>query len=213
VSEQIRAAASVIAAREGASGPEVLVLERSAGSRFLPGYVAFPGGATDPEDAAHAERWFGSAKEAPRACAVRELLEEVGLALTAEGLGAADHGSYAPVDVSPPRPEQLREVAHWIAPEDVPVRFDARYFAVSAPRGVEPTPDGHEAAQAWWASPRELLADWEAERRKLYWPTYLTMRSLAACASVEALLALDIRTREPDDEEVERMPRATFRQD
>jgi len=61
VSESIRKAAAVIAVRDGAGGPEVLVLERSAGSRFLPGYVAFPGGATDAEDAAHAERWFGSA--------------------------------------------------------------------------------------------------------------------------------------------------------
>jgi len=213
VSEQIRKAASVIAAREGASGPEVLVLERSQGSRFLPGYVAFPGGATDEEDVAHAERWFGSAEEAPRACAVRELLEEVGLALTAEGLAPADHSSYGPVDAAPPRPEQLREIAHWIAPEDVPVRFDARYFAVTASSGVEPTPDGHEAARAWWASPRQLLADWEAERRKLYWPTYLTMRSLAACASVDDLLALEISTREPEDDEVERLPRATFWQD
>lgn len=213
MSERIRKAASVIAAREGASGPEVLVLERSAGSRFLPGYVAFPGGATDEEDAAHAERWFGSPGEAPRACAVRELLEEVGLALTAEGLAPADHGSYAPVDAAPPRPEQLREIAHWVAPEDVPVRFDARYFVVTAPSGVEPTPDGHEAARAWWVSPSALLADWQAERAKLYWPTYLTMRSLAACSSVDDLLALEIATREPEGDEVERLPRATFWQE
>ena len=89
VSEEIRKAASVIAARDGRDGLEVLVLERGAGSRFLPGYVAFPGGSTDREDLVLAERWFGTREEAARACAVRELFEEVGLALTAEGLTEA----------------------------------------------------------------------------------------------------------------------------
>lgn len=211
--EPIRKAAAVIAVREGRHGPEILVLERSAGSRFLPGYVAFPGGATDDEDAAHARRWFGSADDAQRACAVRELLEEVGLALTAEGLRAAPGEPMDAIEASPPRPEQLSLVAHWIAPEQVPVRFDARFFAVAARDGVEPTPDGHEAASAWWASPAALLEDWAAGRRKLYWPTYFTMRALADCVSVEELLAIDLKTREPDEDEVERLPRATFWQD
>ena len=208
--EAIRTAASVIAAREGSSGPEVLVVERSAGSRFLPGYVAFPGGATDDEDAAHAARWFGTAGEAPRACAVRELLEEVGLALTAGGLRPAVPDE---LEASPPRVDQLHEIAHWIAPKDVPVRFDARYFAAVAPLDVEPEPDGHETAHAWWALPSSLLGDWENGTRKLYWPTYFTMRALAACSTVDELLAIRIVTREPDDDEVERLPRPTFWQD
>lgn len=210
VGEAIRAAASVIAARQGRSGLEVLVVERSTGSRFLPGYVAFPGGATDEEDERHAARWFGATGESPRACAVRELLEEVGLALTAEGLRAAAADA---VEASPPRTDQLREIAHWIAPEDVPVRFDARYFAVAAPGNVEPEPDGHETARAWWASPSSLIEEWATERRKLYWPTYFTMLALAECGSVDELLALRIATREPDDDEVERLPRPTFWQD
>lgn len=211
--EQVRKAAVVIAVREGRDGPEVLVLERSAGSRFLPGYVAFPGGATDAEDVAHAERWFGSAEEAPRACAVRELLEEVGIALTAEGLRPAPRERVDAIEASPPTLGQLSRIAHWIAPEDVPVRFDAQYFAVEAPPGVEPTPDGHEAAAAWWASPGALLEDWAEGRRKLYWPTYVTMRALAGCASVADLLALELRTREPDEEDVARYPRSTFWQE
>jgi hypothetical protein len=142
---------------------------------------------------------------------VRELLEEVGLALTTDGLSAA--GSDADLDARPPRAEQLREIAHWIAPVDVPVRFDARYFAVPAPSGVEPVADGHEAASAWWASPRELLEDWASDRRKLYWPTYFTMRALAGCDEMTQVLGLRIRTREPDEDELARLPRATFWQD
>jgi 8-oxo-dGTP pyrophosphatase MutT (NUDIX family) len=211
--EEIRKAASVIAVRDGAEGPEVLVLERSAGSRFLPGYVAFPGGATDAEDAAHAERWFGAAEEAPRACAVRELLEEVGLVLSAEGLREAHGQPMTAIEGSPPRADQLRLIARWIAPPDVPVRFDAQYFAVRAPADVEPEPDGHEAARAWWAPPSAILEDWAEQRRKLYWPTYYTMRAFARCTSVEDLLALDLATREPDEDDLGRMPRSTFWQD
>jgi len=50
VDDQIRDAASAVVARDAEEGLEVLVLERSAASRFLPGYVAFPGGSS-PSDA------------------------------------------------------------------------------------------------------------------------------------------------------------------
>jgi 8-oxo-dGTP pyrophosphatase MutT (NUDIX family) len=209
----IREAASVIAVRSGASGPEVLVLRRSDRARFLPGYVAFPGGATDADDVALAERWFGSPHEAARACAVRELSEEVGLALTGDGLRACGHASFEEVDTAPPRPTQLRRIARWIAPEDVPVRFDAQYFAVPAPVDLDPRPDGAEVADAWWMSPRRLLEDWQAERTKLYWPTYYTVRALADCATVDRLLELRLTTREPDEDELVSLPRSTFWQD
>jgi 8-oxo-dGTP pyrophosphatase MutT (NUDIX family) len=210
VAETIRAAASVIAVRDGERGPEVLVLERSAGSPFLPGYVAFPGGATDDGDRRHALRWFGMADEAPRACAVRELVEEVGLALTGSGLGPAGNDPLASIDAAPPRTGQLPRIAHWIAPEHVPVRFDAQYFAVKAPLGLQPEPDGHEAARAWWARPSDLLEDWSEGRRKLYWPTYFTVRALAEVATPARLLALRMRTREPGPDEIARLPRSTF---
>jgi len=209
--EQIRRAASAIVGRDGPDGLEVLVLERGAASRFLPGYIAFPGGSTDREDEEHAERWFGTREESRRACAVRELVEEVSLALTADGLAPGD--ALSTVDAAPPSAAQLEAIAHWIAPIEVPVRFDARYFAVRAPVGLEPVPDGSETAAAWWISPRRLLEDWREQRRRLYWPTYFTVEALATCASVDELFALRIQTREPDEDELERLPRSTFWQD
>ena len=214
MSGDIRKAASVIAVRDAADGPEVLVVERSAASRFLPGYVVFPGGAVDAEDAQLATVWFSSGEEAARAGAVRELAEEAGLVLTADGLVPADGD--APLSramASPPSLTQLHELAHWVAPESVPVRFDARYYGVAASPGLAPVADGREAADAWWASPRELLDGWEAGERKLYWPTYFTMNHLATCASAAALLALHITTREAGDDEVDRLPRSVFWQD
>ncbi len=209
--ERLREAASSVVGRDGPNGFEVLVLERGSSSRFLPGYVAFPGGSVDRIDESYAERWFGTASEARRACAVRELVEEVSLVLTSRGLGAGD--ALAEVDASPPGTEHLPEIAHWVAPTRVPVRFDARYFAVRASDGLEPSPDGSETADAWWVSPERLLEDWRDGRRRLYWPTFFTVNELAACGSVDELFALRIRTREPTDDELGRLPRSTFWQD
>jgi endoribonuclease LACTB2 len=213
VGEIIRKAASVIAARRVGDGFEMLVLERASTSRFLPNYVAFPGGSVEAGDEALAQRWFGDTDEAARACAVRELAEEVALALTAEGVSIAAGRSLDAVDAAPPPTAVLPEIAHWVAPEDVPVRFDARFFALEAPGDLVVDPDGVETADAWWISPRALLEDWRAERRKLYWPTYFTVIAISACETVDDLLALRITTREPDDDELERLPRSTFWQD
>jgi 8-oxo-dGTP pyrophosphatase MutT (NUDIX family) len=211
VTGEIRQAASIILGRDADRGLEVLVVERGASSRFLPGYVAFPGGSVDAEDAALAHRWFGDPEQAGRAGVVRELIEECGLVLTATGLIPGT--SSAPLDADPPLAEQLPEIAHWVAPEDVPVRFDARYYAAAPAGDADPTPDLTETSAAWWASPVDLLQEWEEERKLLYWPTYFTMRALATCGKTSDLLALRIETREPDDHELEWLHRSTFFQD
>jgi endoribonuclease LACTB2 len=200
----IRRAASVVCVRRGDAGPEVLVVERSGESRFLPGYVAFPGGAVDQGDEAHARRWFGDPGEASRAAAIRELFEETGVTVTADGVVAAD--SFQPTDEAPPSVEQLSALCHWIAPPDVPVRFDARYFTVAAAPDLTVVPDGREVTGAWWTSPSALLAEWEAGDRKLYWPTWLTVTELAACATVPDVLALRFEARDPTPDEEMNMP-------
>jgi 8-oxo-dGTP pyrophosphatase MutT (NUDIX family) len=210
----IRQAATVVATRPGPDGPEVLVVERSAASRFLPGYVAFPGGSVEAGDDELARRWFGDPAEAARATAVRELAEEATIAVTASGaLRTEDHDLLGRINAAPPSVSDLHEIAHWIAPESVPVRFDARFFAVEVDWAVDPVADGAETVAAWWVSPRALLAEWRAGDRRLYWPTWLTVSELAACDTVEDLLALRIATREPHDDEVASMPPSVFWQD
>lgn len=180
-----RPAATVVVAREGDPGPEVLVLRRGAGHRFLPGFVAFPGGAIDPEDTAASRRWFGSVSEADvaRACAIRELAEELGIAVTSEGLAVVE-APLAAVDAAPPPAQTLIEISRWIAPEVERVRFDARFFAVRAAHGTEPRPDGDETAAAWWTAPAALLAD----EPSLYHPTWSVLSALAGCTDVAAVL-------------------------
>ena len=211
MAQEIRAAASMIVARgEAGREPLVLVLRRSEASRFLPGYVVFPGGAVESDDAGLAARLFGTAGEGSRAAGVRELAEEAGLALTASGVRPATADDpLAPALAAPPLVGQLPQIAHWVAPPEVPVRFDARYFAVAS-GAVEPTVDGREATAAWWAAPGELLAAWEAGEQKLYWPTYYTLTALARCRDVAAILGLRMSTREPADAELRALPSSVF---
>ena len=214
MSDEIRQAASLIGVRDGEGGPEVLVIERTLDHRFLPGYIAFPGGAVDPADQGLAERWFGDAGEAARAAAVRELAEEVGLAVTGDAvLSAGADRSLASIDASPPPAEALPEIARWIAPSEVPVRFDARYYAVRMDAAADPEPDGAEASRAWWVSPADLLAAWESEEVRLFWPTHYTMVALADRRDADDVLGLRLVTREPDEDEIDRLPRSVFYQD
>lgn len=212
--DNIRLAASLIGVRDAAEGPEILVIERTLDHRFLPGYVAFPGGAVDASDGAVAERWFGDANEDARAAAIRELAEEVGLAVTARSVVTAPAGGpIEPIDAAPPDASDLPEVARWVAPERVPVRFDARYYAARMDGAPEPVPDGTEVASAWWQTPASLLVAWEAGERLLFWPTHFTLLALASCGSADELMELQLKTREPSDDELDRFPRSVFFQD
>jgi 8-oxo-dGTP pyrophosphatase MutT (NUDIX family) len=177
---------------------EVLLLRRAHRSRFAPGFVVFPGGALDPGDEDLAERWFGDAREASRACAVRELAEETGLVLTGSGLrGLAT--SERPLDAiaaDPPAREQLHEIARWVAPDFLTVRFDASFFAVAATGGLDVHPDGMETDLGWWARPVDALAE-HGLFDTLMWPTYRTLQAVEGCASVEEVLGLRIRQEQP----------------
>ena len=57
-----------------------------------------------------------------------------------------------------------------------------------------------------------LLAEWEAGERKLYWPTWLTVTELAACATVADVLALHFETRDPTADEEATMPEHVMEQ-
>ena len=190
-----RPAATVIVARQvrpAAGGLEFVVMRRSAVSRFAPGFVVFPGGIVEEKDAELAERWFGSALEAPRACAVRELSEEVGLVLTRDGLVEAPGRTASDAGLPPPDPVQIPEIARWIAPEFLPVRFDAHFFAVAADQGISPAPDGVEADRAWWARADDLLSGQRQGDVQLMWPTLKMLEALSTCGTVQDVLELEV---------------------
>ena len=195
---QPRPAATVVVARDGRDGPDILVLERHAGSRFAPGFLVFPGGVEEPGDAALARGWFGTEDEVARACALRELYEETGLLATAEGLlSLRPDRPLEQVTFPPPPASMLHEMARWVAPEFLATRFDARFFALAAPPDAVATPDGVEIERAWWTSAAAVLESAGEGHASLMWPTLKTLQALTECQSVEDVLALQVPQVEP----------------
>jgi len=110
----------------------------------------------------------GDEDAGPEECALRELEEEAAVRLSG--------------------PEVLVPFSHWITPDEVPIRFDTRFFAAAAPEGVRPVPDGEECVDCRWVRPADAL---EAGRRgelSLVFPTIKQLERLVGAASVEAAL-------------------------
>ncbi|HYF87236.1 NUDIX hydrolase [Azospirillum sp.] len=205
-------AATLILLRDGPEGLELLAIERHAGLRFAPGATVFPGGrleAADHDPSWHdhwrRDRWPGadlSADLAHRVAAVRECVEECGVLLSRDppeaaalaGLRAAMAAGegFGPVLARAglaPALERLVPLARWVTPVGLPRRFDTLFFLAPAPSGQEPLCDGGEAVGALWATPRRLLEEEEAGRRRLVYATRMTLLRLAGCADMAAAMA------------------------
>lgn len=207
-----RPAATLILLRDGPDGLELLAMERHAGLRFAPGATVFPGGRLDAAD--HDPSWRDHwpdagvtaagvpADLAHRVAAVRECVEECGILLsrdppqaaTLAGLRtalAAGQGFGAALARAGlvPALERMAPLARWVTPEVLPRRFDTLFFLAPAPPGQQPLCDGGEAVAALWATPRRLLEDESAGRRRLVFATRMVLLRLADCADMAAVLA------------------------
>jgi len=138
----------------------VLLGQRAAHLRSFPGAWTFPGGNLEPQDAHSLER-----------CARREVAEELGLKLAAEG---------------------LIDLGRRVTPPGNPVRFDTRYFLqhLPDPPPLQPAPEEFSRAQ-WW-EPAALLALWERGEAAIPPPVRDVVSVLARYPTInpEALAAL-----------------------
>ena len=162
-----RRAAAVIVLREGARGPEVLLVRRSPHARFMADTWVFPGGALEAEVAD--ARGDAELDRAHRAAAVRELREEAGITLA----GAES---------------ELVEFAHWITPAQLSIRFDARFYLIRAPRDCEASVDGEECVEARWLAPSRALSAASARELQLAFPTLKQLEQLSTFSTVDELL-------------------------
>lgn len=155
-------AATVVIARDGGDGLEVLLIERPDRGSFAGAWV-FPGGKLDDAD-----RVGGAAEEdAALRAAVRETWEETGL-----GIAATD----------------LVPLSVWDPPPGLPLRIRTWFFIVDAPAG-DLALSADEAVSAEWIAPGEALARHGRGGLTLYPPTWVTLHGLAEQASVAALSA------------------------
>ena len=53
--------------------------------------------------------------------------------------------------------DRLTYFAHWITPEEQPLRFDTRFFAAEVPPGQEAAVDGHEIVASRWLTAAEAF--------------------------------------------------------
>lgn len=176
-----RPAATAIVMRRGGRhrerGLELLLLERGAEAKFMPGVWVFAGGVVEGDDRGRPGRQPGTSDDewAHRVCGARELGEEGGVEL---GPGA------------------LLPWSRWVTPEPLPYRFDTRFYVALAPPHCKPVPDGVEMSQARWISPGAALAAGERDQLELSFPTIRHLEQLAGYADADAVL-VDAAERDP----------------
>jgi 8-oxo-dGTP pyrophosphatase MutT (NUDIX family) len=159
-----------------------------------------------------AER-FGCSPELARAlvcAAVRETFEESGVLLAGPDAATVvgDTSHYADARAALVSREQslaeflsdealvlradlLRPWANWLTPEREPRRYDTRFFLAAMPDGQRADAVTSEAAEAYWATPQQALADFGDGRCHLLPPTLVTLGELAECGNLAAALATE----------------------
>jgi 8-oxo-dGTP pyrophosphatase MutT (NUDIX family) len=76
--------------------------------------------------------------------------------------------------------DRLTYFAHWITPEENPIRFDTRFFAAVAPPGQEATVDGQEIVASRWLTPAEALQALSRREITLRTPTIKNLEIIGA---------------------------------
>lgn len=88
--------------------------------------------------------------------------------------------------------QALHPWARWITPEQTVLRmrrFDTRFFLAELPAGQTPAPDGREAVELLWRTPRQALAQYAEGRITLAPPQIMSLLHLARHASAASALA------------------------
>lgn len=192
-------AATLVIFRHRTQGPpELLVVERSASMAFAGGAIVFPGGRIDADDhaiaAAHA---FEPDEGAARVAAIRETLEESGIAIGFSTPPAQEWIVSAQPRLHAHEPfsallaeaglaldlEALVPFARWCPPFREARVFDTRfYIAHTAPDTPDPRVDETENVSSFWASAQEVLDAANAGKVKIIFPTRRNLERLALFA-------------------------------
>lgn len=139
----------------------------------MPGVWVFAGGVVEEADRsvppadevdAHVDR----GEWAHRVCGARELAEEASVELG---------------------PEALSPWSRWITPEQVPIRFDTRFYVALAPAHCKPEPELSEMDEVRWVSPHAALVAHRAGEMEISFPTVRHLEQLTGFADADTVLA------------------------
>lgn len=225
----IRPAATMLIVRSADSGVEVFTLKRSTNMRFLPSYLAFPGGSVSNEDRGIAQTlslqtvvenesdddWVYAV------AAIRETTEEIGWLAAIESIeGPRDHAvseevqrtllgevphsfaNYMEQRGLKINLSRLKFVGRWVTPEYMPARFDTRFFLYVADGVDFCAPLIHAGENEWgrWEVPQELLRRIRENEEQAVPPTLAMLKALAQCSgAAEAWEKLKVPGPKPED--------------
>jgi len=193
-------AATLVLMRPAAVGgpPEILMLERAETMAFAAGALVFPGGRIDPEDEAIAASFPDLADAAARIAAIRETIEETGVAPALRPAPDASALRAAMAAGEPFArlleamgleldPGALTPFARWCPNFREARRFDTLFYLAEAPAGggTLHCADETESVHTFWASAATVLAELEAGRAKAIFPTRRNLERLAGFDSLE----------------------------
>jgi glyoxylase-like metal-dependent hydrolase (beta-lactamase superfamily II)/8-oxo-dGTP pyrophosphatase MutT (NUDIX family) len=197
----ITEAASVLVTRHPGSA-EVFLVHRSPSLRFMPGFVAFPGGKVHATDAGLADPAGGLT--ARHVSAVRELFEETGvlIARRLDGSFPTDTDDLPRLrlelieeritfaDLLADRGLRLHSAdltlaGRLVTPPFAPVRFDTTFYVASLPPGQHADVWDGELTEGLWASADSALASWRLGELLLSPPTQSILETIAGRSVAE----------------------------
>jgi 8-oxo-dGTP pyrophosphatase MutT (NUDIX family) len=85
--------------------------------------------------------------------------------------------------------DQLVYFAHWITPEERPLRYDTRFFAAPMPAGQDAEADEHEIIAVRWLTPAEALQARARGEISLRLPTVRNLELFEGAACTAEVLA------------------------
>lgn len=177
------------------------MVERSSAMAFAAGALVFPGGRVEPGDRAlidGADPNDGAA----RVAAIRETIEEVGIAVglrpvpSAALVGAirarlSAGASFAALLAEAKLtidPAALCPLARWL-PQFAGRIYDTRFYLANAPADAIATADGGESVRAVWTTAAAALAGADHGHHRIIFPTRRNLERLALAASFDAARA------------------------
>jgi 8-oxo-dGTP pyrophosphatase MutT (NUDIX family) len=216
--DELIPAATVMMLRDTDSGPEVFMVVRHHEIDFASGALVFPGGKADKADfdgglRAHCGNAdaFDDKELALRVASIRESFEECGILLAREK-GQSDFVSaarlkelegwrdrfnnrdatmlaFAEAENLEFAVDALGFYAHWITPEMMPKRFDTYFYMARAPQDHIGVHDGSESVDSVWITAPQALAEADAKKRTVIFPTRMNIEKLAKSGNVDDALA------------------------
>lgn len=199
-------AATLVLFRDAGGGAEHLFVERAATMTFAAGAIVFPGGRVDAGDRDVARDFPGLDPDdaAARAAAVRECIEEAGVAIglsPAPDAAAVEHLRAHLVDGAVFSDvlaamgltlslDDLVPFARWCPNMHQTRNFDTRFYIARLPENAHPARvDATENVRLFWATAQSVLDQADAGQVSIIFPTRRNLERLAMLQSFDAAVA------------------------